>query len=224
MKFYKSYRILFLTISWFFASNTFAQDIIQKTNGAQINAKVVEIGEDTVWCKNKNMIGNPTMGIPRSDIKLINYWNGKTDYFHGSYMNLSEKDTSSMVTSFSAGIQSIIVDYIQFKVENLFTETHLILDMTNHQDSTFVVEKGKLEFGFPDKSEDFFVKLFPTGKKTVFAKFEFADGVKNKKYERLINYKLESLRLYMNDSVSFIPLTEDQSLELKEMFSSKEIR
>jgi hypothetical protein len=219
----KKIPYLFLFLLIIISANIVAQDIILKTNGAQINADVVKISEDSVWFKNKNMYGNPVMGIPKTEIKLIEYWNGKKDYFSGSYVNLSEKETTNVVTSFKANQQSLSIDYLLFRIENLFTETHLILEYTK-QDSAFTVAKGKMEFIFENPKNNFFVKLFPTGKKTVFTKFEFIDGSKNKYYERLTNYNVQSLEIYMNDSVSFIPLDEVQSAELLKLFSSKEVK
>lgn len=200
-----------------------AQDIIERTNGVQVNADVVRITEDSIYFKNKNMYGNPVMGIPKSEVKLIEYWNGKKDYYAGSYINLSGNDTTSITTSFKAGKQSIRIDYILFKIENLFTETHLILDFSLHPDSAFTIEKGKMEFTFENPRNNFFSKLFPIGKKTVFTKFEFEDGSKNKQYERLANFKIKYLEIYMNDSVNIILLDEEQSAGLQELFSSKEV-
>lgn len=215
------YLLLFLLM--ISSVNMTSQDIIYKANGAQINADVVKVSEDSVWFKNKNMYGNPVMGIPKSEIKLIEYWNGKKDYFSGSYINLSEKNTANTVTSYKANQQSLIVDYLSFKIENLFTETHLIIDYKD-QDSAFTVSKGKMEFIFENSRNNFFVKLFPTDRKTVFTKFEFVDGSKNKYYERLTNFMVQSLEIYMNDSVSFIQLDEFQAADLMELFSSKEVK
>lgn len=215
--------LIFLFLLILSSKYSVAQDIILRTNGAQINADVVEISEDSVWFKNKNMYGNPLMGIPKSEIKYIEYWNGKKDYFEGSYINLSVKETNSVVTSFKAGKQSLWIGNILFKIENLFTETHLILDFSGHKDSTFTVSKSKMEFVFENSRDNFFAKLFPTDKKTVFTKFEFANGSHNKQYERLTNFRIKSLEIYMNDSVSIILLDEDQSAGLQELFSSKEV-
>lgn len=215
------YLLLFLLITS--SVNMTAQDIILLTNGAQINADVVKLSEDSVWFKNKNMYGNPVMGMPKSEIKMIEYWNGKKDYFSGSYINLSEKKTTNIVTSYKANQQSLSIDYLSFTIENLFTETHLIIDYKD-QDSAFTVSKGKMEFIFENTRNNFFVKLFPTGRKTVFTKFEFVDGSKNKYYERLTSFNVKSLEIYMNDSVSFIPVDEFQAAELFELFSSKEVK
>lgn len=220
---FKTPIILFFLCS-FFLENLAAQDIILRTNGAQINASVVRITKDSVYFKNKNMYGNPVMGLPKTEVKLIEYWNGKKDYFAGSYKNLSIKDTTSVITNFKAGKQSLLIDSVLFKIENLFTETQLILDFSDYQDSSFTVSKGKMEIIFEDQRNNFFVKLFPTSRKTVFTKFEFVDGSKNKRYERLTNHKIQSLEIYMNDVVSLIPLNETQSIELMELFSMKEVK
>ena len=200
------------------------QDIIIRTNGAQINAKVIEVTADSVLYKNKNMEGNPVFSIPRSDVKVIEYWSGKKDYLQGSYANISGRDSSSVITGVKSKKSEVLVEGIAFHVERLFTEYHLILDYTHHPDTNFTATKGKIEFDFAEFRNNFFVRYFPTGVKTAFAKFVISEEGENKRYGQLSNKLLNGMVIYYDDSVSMLVLDSISAQEMREMFSGKDIR
>ena len=54
-----SVTLLFI-LNWTFMS---AQDIILRTNGAQISANVIEVTEDSVKYKSTDMPGNPLFSL-----------------------------------------------------------------------------------------------------------------------------------------------------------------
>ncbi len=201
-----------------------AQDIIIRTNGAQISAKVIEITDDSVKYKIKTMPGNPVFSLARSEVKMIEYWNGKRVYQHGDYSNMSEEGTSTVITGAESTVQKVTIEGIQFHIERLFTEYHLMLDYTLHPDSNFIASKGKIEFDFENSKDNFFVKNYPTGEKTSFAKFLFNETGENKKYSRLCNKLLVGMIIFYEDSVSRIVFDQEQAINIKEMFSGKEMQ
>ena len=205
-------------------SNLFAQDIIIKTNGAHVSAKVVRISDDSVFYKNKSVSGNLLFSVARNEVKLIEYWNGKKDYLQGSYVNMSEQDSTTVITGIKSKEQNVVIAGIHFHIERLFTEYHLMLDYTYHPDTNFIASKGKIEFDFENSKNNFFVKYFPTGDKTSFAKFLFNETEENKRYDRLSNNLLVGMNLYYEDSVSHLVFDEEESMEIKEMFSGKDIK
>ena len=174
--------------------------------------------------KNKKLDGNPVFSMPVSEVRLIEYWNGKKDYLEGSYANYSDSDTATEITGVEALDSKVYVAGIAFHIERLFTEYHLIMDYTKHPDSNFKASKGKIEFEFERPKINFFVKYFPTGEKTVFSKFHFDETGENKKYAKLANEPLTTLVIYYDDSVSTILLEPRESERLNEMFSGKDIR
>lgn len=201
-----------------------AQVIIVRTNGARISAKVIEITNDSVRYKIKTMPDNPEFSIAKNEVKFIEYWNGKKDYFQGSYVNISEQDSSTIITGVEIAEQIVIVDGIQFHIERLFTEYHLLIDYTYHPDSNFIASKGKIEFDFENSKDNFFVKYFPTAEKTSFAKFHFNETGENKKYSKLSNKLLIGMIIFYEDSVSQLVFDEEQAIKLKEMFSGKDTK
>ena len=201
-----------------------AQDIIVRTNGAQISAKVVEITVDSVFYKNKSVSGNMLFSLSRNEVKLIEYWNGKKDYLQGSYVNMSEQDSATVITGVKTKEQNVVIAGIQFHIERLFTEYHLMLDYTDHPDTNFIASKGKIEFDFENSKNNFFVKYFPTGEKTTFTKFLFNETGENKRYDKLSNNLLIGMIIFYEDSVSRLLFDEEESLEIKEMFSGKDIK
>ena len=217
------FRSIFILFSLMIAYPGATQDIIVKNNGAQINAKVLEITADSVIFKNRNVDGSPVFSLPREEVKLVEYWNGDKEYFQGSYSNISETDTA-VITGVRSDKNEVVVAGISFHVERLFTEYHLILDYSDHPDTNFIINKGKIEFEFRVSRENFFTRYYPTGEKTAFAKFVFSDEGENKRFGRLSNNLLEGLAIYYDDSVSQIRLDSLQSREMREMFAGKDIR
>ncbi len=222
MKYLKYPILLFLVLAGMVSS--YAQDIIVKTNGAQINAKVIEITDDSIRFKNRSMAGNPIFTLPRSDVKLIEYWNGKKLYLQGSYTNISDQDSTAYITGVESKQYKVFIEGIAFHVERLFTEYRLVLDYSRHPDTNFIISKGKIEFEFESPRENFFEKYFPTGKKTAFSKFTVGEEGGNKHFGKLSNELLKGMAIYYDDSVSQIRLDSIEALELREMFSGRDIR
>ncbi|MDR2083424.1 MAG: hypothetical protein LBP67_00285 [Bacteroidales bacterium] len=71
--------LLFLTI--FGVTLCYAQDVITKQNGEDIQAKVVEIGSNEVKYKKFDNQDGPIYSIPTSEILMIRYENGSNEVF-----------------------------------------------------------------------------------------------------------------------------------------------
>lgn len=74
----KNFLILLFMISF---STTFAQDIIYKKNGDEINAKVVEISPELIKYKPTERPNGPIYSIYKSEVLLIIYKDGSKDIF-----------------------------------------------------------------------------------------------------------------------------------------------
>lgn len=72
-----------LTIAGVFLMTTtlFAQDIIIKKNAEEIEAKILEISENSVTYKKFSNLDGPSYTLPKSDIFMIKYQNGEKETF-----------------------------------------------------------------------------------------------------------------------------------------------
>ncbi len=77
--FFKLFCTLILVI--IFSQATYAQDLILKTNGDTIRAKITEIGTNAISFKKTNFIDGPLFVEQKSDIILIKYGNGQIEHF-----------------------------------------------------------------------------------------------------------------------------------------------
>ena len=62
-------------------STIYAQDIILKVNGDEIQAKIIEVDADEVKYKRFDNESGPVYSLPKSDIFMIKYENGEKDVF-----------------------------------------------------------------------------------------------------------------------------------------------
>ena len=62
-------------------SYCFSQDIIYKTDGNEIKARVIEIAESTIKYKNFDQQEGPIRDIPKSEVFMIKYQDGTTEKF-----------------------------------------------------------------------------------------------------------------------------------------------
>ena len=77
-------RMAFLLFAAFCISvvNTFAQDIILKKDGSEIEAKVLEITDQQIKYKDFDFQSGPTRNINISDVFMITYENGQKEVFN----------------------------------------------------------------------------------------------------------------------------------------------
>jgi len=72
-----------------------AQDIITKTNGDQIKAKVTEVDINEVKYKRFDNVSGPTYTIAKSDVFMIKYENGEKDMFQKTSNESDVSDQTS---------------------------------------------------------------------------------------------------------------------------------
>lgn len=75
-------KFIFIIAMLFVITNTFAQDIITKKNGEEIQAKVLNVSDKEInYIKWTNQNG-PTYTIPLSEVFMVKYENGEKDIFN----------------------------------------------------------------------------------------------------------------------------------------------
>jgi len=77
----KKIVLALLIATLFSVVSAFAQDVILKTDGTEINAKVLEITDRQVKYKDIGFIDGPTRNIDIFDVFMITYENGKKEVF-----------------------------------------------------------------------------------------------------------------------------------------------
>ena len=75
-------RLLILATFALSVASVFAQDVILKKDGSEINAKVLEITEQQVKYKDFDFQDGPTRNLNTSDVFMITYENGKREVFN----------------------------------------------------------------------------------------------------------------------------------------------
>ena len=74
-------KFLLLLLTLQYATILTAQDVVLKTNGDEIKAKVMEVGLTEIKYKRTTNLTGPTYTIPISDVFMITYENGDKDVF-----------------------------------------------------------------------------------------------------------------------------------------------
>lgn len=77
-------KLLILLVALISVNAAFAQDIIRFKNGRSIEAKILEINEETVRYKKMNYLDGPDINAPMSKVVSITYANGETEVFDES--------------------------------------------------------------------------------------------------------------------------------------------
>jgi len=93
MKNHSIIRLTFFLCLINLCTKLIAQDIIKKTDGSEIKAKVLEISKTDVKYKKFDYPDGPTVVLPVEEINLIKYPNGTTDNFNKQ--NTSTNSTSN---------------------------------------------------------------------------------------------------------------------------------
>lgn len=77
----KMKRFRILSVLLFFVNVLIAQDVITKTDGEDITAKVIEVGKYEVRYKQFNNLEGPTFVLDKSEILMIRFENGTKEIF-----------------------------------------------------------------------------------------------------------------------------------------------
>lgn len=80
------------------AISAFSQDIILTTSATEINAKVLEINEETIKYKKFDYQDGPTFTIKKTDVVGIRYQNGTIELFQDTPQNREESSPSPAET------------------------------------------------------------------------------------------------------------------------------
>lgn len=67
---------LLVLIGWFLTGASQAQDIIFKTSGDEINAKITEITPTDIWYKKPDSLDGRTFSLPKQEVFMLKYANG----------------------------------------------------------------------------------------------------------------------------------------------------
>lgn len=91
-----------------------SQDLIIKTNGDSIKAKITEVGTIGISFKKTDFPDGPTFVVSKSEILMVKYSNGKTEQFNaaittntmsaGSFTNGINSGTNSVITNSNSAI------------------------------------------------------------------------------------------------------------------------
>lgn len=85
--------VLYIISVFFFYNSSFAQDLIFKINGDEIEAKVLEITPTEVKYKKYKFQDGPTYVLNKTDVFMIKYPDGQKDVFTNS--NSTNSNTTS---------------------------------------------------------------------------------------------------------------------------------
>ena len=176
----------------FFIGATYAQDILTLKNGAEIKAKVIEVGLKEVKYKKANNLEGPDFIIDKSEIEFINYKNGNKEYINKKDVVI-QNDVSKKEIINQENVEGI-------KHINRKGESSLNLDLG-------VLTIGDFDKTYEWKGLEIGVSYLISLSKTINIGFEtFLTTLSSKTfvekntnipaYEYKYNYKLNALTLY----------------------------
>jgi hypothetical protein len=100
-------RIAFIITLCFCHMATHSQDVIIKTNGEEIKAKIIEVQQTEVKYKQHDNLDGPLFSITKSEVLLIKYENGSKDVFPKDFNSmLKEKEKTDEQTKAKARIDA----------------------------------------------------------------------------------------------------------------------
>ena len=78
----RKFYFLTVIVALFCAANTFAQDVILKTDGSEIKAKILEVDDHQVKYKAFDYQDGPTRIINTYDVMMVSFENGTKEFFN----------------------------------------------------------------------------------------------------------------------------------------------
>jgi hypothetical protein len=82
-------KLVFVLVAAFSTVFSFSQDVITKSNGEEIKAKVLEVSQTEIKYKKFDNLNGPTFSISKNDVFMVKYENGSKDVFN------TERDSKS---------------------------------------------------------------------------------------------------------------------------------
>ncbi len=98
--------VFLLAVTCSFYSNSFAQDIITKKDGTDVQAKILEVTPQEIKYKRFDNQAGPTFTLLISDVLIVKYENGSRDVFDQT--NRSSTDLSELIEK---GKQDALLNY-----------------------------------------------------------------------------------------------------------------
>lgn len=106
-------KLIFTFICFYvFVGAVSAQDVITKTNGDDIYAKIFEVGSNEIRYKRFDNQDGPTFVLNKNEILMIRYENGSKDIFNN---NISSRSGYSYVQQSNEPVPSGIVPGMRYK-------------------------------------------------------------------------------------------------------------
>ena len=96
--------VIILLISFFVPVTLFAQDIITKKDGTDIQAKIIEVSNTEIRYKKYNYQEGPTFVLSKSDILIIRYENGENEVVEDKVSKQEENSQNSVSKNIVAGM------------------------------------------------------------------------------------------------------------------------
>jgi len=144
-------RILFSFLCFLFAFAVQAQDLIVKSNGKEISAKVVEIGNTEVKYEQAGQI----YSLPKSDILRIIYANGKSETFGQSSYKGAPVEVASAGWKGTAGAGADISLEPKYRRSSLYS---ILVKYASTEFCTDIVDVF-YSIPIPDKFDDHNLKI-----------------------------------------------------------------
>lgn len=75
-------KLVFVFVAVLSTAFSFAQDVITKSNGDEIKAKVLEVSQTEIKYKKFDNLNGPTFAISKNEVFMVKYENGSKDVFN----------------------------------------------------------------------------------------------------------------------------------------------
>lgn len=105
------FRLFILAAICFLSSNTYAQDVITKKDGSDVDAKILEVTPTEIKYKRFDNQSGPTFTLLISDVLLVKYENGTRDTFNQNNNNLASNESDNPYDLIEQGKQDAVMNY-----------------------------------------------------------------------------------------------------------------
>ena len=105
------------------AVNGFAQDVLTKRNGDELEVKVIKVSTDEVEYKKWSNPDGPSYVLPKGDVFMIKYQNGDKDVFNETTSTAkaqAQESTSAPTKATPAADNAALIEAFNKTEEDLF--------------------------------------------------------------------------------------------------------